>query len=131
MSTEDIDHALTWFRFALEDLAAARTGSDGRTLPRIVAFHARGAAEKALKAALVLSAADPPRTDDLEQLRRALPVDSRARRKPPDLTRLSGYGFQAQYPSAGLPVLAIDSATAVRQATIVVRLVREAYRAME
>lgn len=50
--------ALMWLGYALGDLAAAR-GQPGRHVrPRIVAFHAQQAAEKALKAALALSGID-------------------------------------------------------------------------
>ena len=53
-------------------------------------------AEKALKAALVLSTVEPPRTHDLEDLRRRLPEDWRVRRSPRDLARLSVHGVESR-----------------------------------
>jgi HEPN domain-containing protein len=128
MSDEDEADAVTWLRYAMGDLAAARAQPGRRVRPRIVAFHAQQAAEKALKAALVLSDIDPPRTHDLEDLRNALPADWAAKRAPRDLARLSRYGVVVRYPDDLTPVTAIESATAVRQAIAVVQSIRDGFR---
>lgn len=125
MSDERGRDALAWLSYALGDLAAARSKPGKHVRPRIVAFHAQQAAEKALKGALVLSDVDPVRTHDLEDLRTALPPDWVVKRKPGSLARLSRYGVVVRYPDDVTPVNAIQSAVAVRQAIAVVRSVRE------
>jgi HEPN domain-containing protein len=120
----DIRHdAVTWLGFAMGDLEHARSGRGAR--PRIVAFHAQQAAEKALKAALVMAEVDPPRTHDLEDLRGRLPADWHVVKHPADLTKLSTFAVDSRYPDDVTPVSAMEAATAVRQAMAVVRLVTE------
>ncbi len=122
---DEREDALTWLGFALAGLAAARSQSGRRVRPRIVAFHAQQAAEKAIKAALVLSDITPVRSHDLDELRNALPNDWWVKRRPVHLTRLSGYGVAIRYPDDVTPITPLQSATAVRQAMAVVRIIRE------
>ena len=118
--------ALIWLSFAVGDLEAARSHGGRRAAPpRIVAFHGEQAAEKAIKAALVLSGVDPPRTHDLNDLRNRLPDGWGVKRSPRDLGRLSTFATASRYPDNVAPVRPVDAATAVRQAMVVVRLVRE------
>lgn len=125
MSGDVEAEALRWLGFALGDLEAARSQPGRHVRPRIVAFQAQQAAEKALKAALILEGLEPRRTHDLDDLRDRLPSDWRVKRRMPDLGRLSDYAAESRYPDDLRPVTAIQSATAVRQASAVVRLVRE------
>ena len=92
---------------------------------RIVAFHAQQAAEKALKAALVLDGIHPPPKHDLDELRVLLPPAWRVKKHPRSLTRLADYGVDAKYPDHAIQVRPADAGVAVRQAIAVVRLVRE------
>lgn len=124
-SDEQRRDALTWLGYALGDLALARSKPGRDMRPRHVAFQAQQAAEKALKAALILDGVEPPRTHDLDELRGLLPQGWRARRRPASLSRLSDYAADTRYPDSLIPVDAIQSATAVRQAIAVVRSVRE------
>jgi HEPN domain-containing protein len=78
-----------------------------------------------LKAALILEGIEPRRTHDLDDLRNRLPDDWRVKRRMPNLGRLSDYAAESRYPDDMTPVTAIQSATAVRQAIVVVRLVCE------
>ena len=117
--------ALTWLGYALGDLEAARSQPGRHVRPRIVAFNAQQAAEKALKAALALSRIDVPKTHDLDDLRRRLPPDWRVKRRPADLSSLSDLAVDSRYPEDIAPVTPLQSATAVRQAIAIVRLVRE------
>jgi HEPN domain-containing protein len=123
--SDDEEFAREWFSFALGDLRAARAGPNATMRPRIVAFHAQQAAEKALKAALVIEGIRPPATHDLEELRRKLPGTWKVRRTPADLSRLGDYGVDAKYPDNAIQVRPADAAVAVRQAIAVVRHVRE------
>ena len=125
MSGEAEAEALRWLGFALGDLEAARSRPGRHIRPRIVAFQAQQAVEKALKAALILEGVEPRRTHDLDDLRDRLPDDWRVKRRMPELGRLSDYAAESRYPDDMTPVTAVQSATAVRQAIAVVRLVCE------
>lgn len=114
-----------WLAYALGDLEAARSQPGRRVRPRIVASLAQQAAEKAIKAALVLDGSDPPRVHDLDDLRNRLASRWRVRRRFPDLARLSRYASESRYPDDIEPVTPIQSATAVRQAAAIVRSIRE------
>ena len=127
MSGETEAEALRWLGFALGDLEAARSRPGRRVRPRIVAFQAHQAVEKALKAALILEGIEPRRTHDLDDLRDRLPDDWRVKRRMPELGRLSDYAAESRYPDDMTPVTAVQSATAVRQAIAVVRLVCEEF----
>ncbi len=125
MGDDRVEDALVWLAYALGDLEAARSQRGRRVRPRIVANLAQQAAEKALKAALVLDGADPPRSHDLDDLRNRLQSRWRVKTRFPDLARLSRYAAESRYPDDIEPVRPIQSATAVRQAASIVRLVRE------
>lgn len=125
MSDERERDARMWLGYALGDLEAARAQPGRHVRPRIVAFNAQQAAEKALKAALTLAGIEAPRTHDLDDLRNRLPTDWRARQGPRDLASLSDFAVDSRYPDDFAPVTPLQSATAVRQAIAVIRRVRE------
>ena len=66
-----------WIRRARSDLIVAGLTEDERIAPEILVFHAQQAAEKALKALLVLRQIEFPRTHDIGLLL--------------DLCRVAGY----------------------------------------
>ena len=112
--------AQRWLRFAAEDLdAARRLLADRSSAPRHVCWHSQQAAERALKAALVLEGIDFPFTHDLNALRNLLPDSWPVRA---DLADLTGWAVQARYPgewpepSAGDAVRAESEARAVHNA---------------
>lgn len=125
MDDEQAEDALRWLAYALGDLDAARSQPGRRVRPRIVANLAQQAAEKALKAALVVDGTDAPKSHDLDDLRNRLGSGWRVQRRFPDLARLSRYATESRYPDDIDAVTPIQSATAVRQAVAVVRIVRE------
>jgi HEPN domain-containing protein len=125
MSADREHAARSWLAFAMGDLEASRSRRGKPVPPRIIAFNAQQAVEKALKAALVLAGIEPPRTHDLDELRDLLPATWRITRRFPDLARLSGYSVEARYPDDISPVSPLQAANAVRQAIAIVRLVRE------
>lgn len=123
MSDDRIADARFWLGIAREDLNASRARPGRHLRPRHVASLAQQAAEKALKAAVVLADRTPPKSHDLEQLRAMLPDNWRARRHPANLETLSSYGVRARYPDNVIQITAIESAVAVRQAIAVLRAV--------
>ena len=125
MDDERVEDAQMWLAYAFGDLEAARSQPGRRVRPRIVANLAQQAAEKAIKAAIVLDGADPPKSHDLDDLRNRLQSRWRVKRRFPDLARLSTYANEGRYPDDIAPVTPIQSATAVRQAVAVVRSIRE------
>jgi HEPN domain-containing protein len=125
MDDERVEDALRWLAYALGDLEGARSQPGRHVRPRIVANLAQQAAEKAIKAALVLDGGDPPKSHDLDDLRNRLQPRWHVKRRFPDLARLSRYAAESRYPDDIEPVKPIHSATAVRQAAAVVRTIRE------
>lgn len=120
-----MDQALTWFSYALGDLAAARSHLATGSRPRIIAFHANRAAKNALIAALVFVEIDPPRTDDVEDLRVAMPSAWGDATAHALISRLARFGTTIAYPGPGTAVTRRESAGAVRDASAVLTLVQE------
>lgn len=91
--------ARRWLRFAAEDLAAAqRLREQERFVPRHVCWLAQQAAEKALKAALILEGVDFPFRHDLDALRNLLPEGWSVKDEYPDLSELTEWAVEARYP---------------------------------
>lgn len=91
--------AVEWLRRAEVDLLTARMLSARRESlePWVVAFHAQQAAEKSIKAALVIEQVRIPRTHELERLAALLQTDWGL----PDDTRLaemSRFAVVGRYP---------------------------------
>lgn len=124
MNVEHAAEALRWLSFAIGDLEAARSHGGRHVRPRIVAFEAQQAAEKALKAALIVEGLEPRRTHDLEDLRDRLPPGWRVKTRVASLARLSDYAAESRYPDDLDPVTPIQAATAVRQAIAIVDSIR-------
>jgi HEPN domain-containing protein len=124
MSDDRIADALVWLEFAQDDLEACRSKPGRHFRPRHVANLAQQAAEKALKAVIILSDQTPPKDHDLERLRTMIPEGWRSKRYPADLTRLSDYGVRARYPDNAIQVTPLESAVAVRKAVAVMKAVR-------
>jgi HEPN domain-containing protein len=125
MSVEHAAEALRWLSYAIGDLEAARSHGGRHVRPRIIAFEAQQAAEKALKAALILDGIEPRRTHDLEDLRDRLPDGWAVKGRIRSLARLSDYAAESRYPDDLDPVTPIQSAVAVRQAIAVLKSIRE------
>jgi HEPN domain-containing protein len=112
LDPEHVEAALTWLRYADEDLALAEQA----LVPRLACSLAQQAAEKALKAALVVRATDFPRTHDLVRLRRLLPASSPAAGEAPDLGTLSQLATEARYPGDWDEPVAEEAAEALAAA---------------
>ena len=91
--------ARRWLRFAREDLRAAETlAADPDAAARLVCTLAQQAAEKALKALLVLQDIDPPRTHNVQLLADLVPRAGRVADVEADLARLSLWAVESRYP---------------------------------
>jgi HEPN domain-containing protein len=96
---ENASEALRWLRFAREDLAGAeRLLALGDATPRHVCWFAQQAAEKALKAALILEGVEVPFWHNLNALRNLLPAGWAVTRVHPDLAELTQWAVEARYP---------------------------------
>lgn len=96
---EPQSEARRWLRFAQEDLREAERILASRDfVPRHVCWFAQQAAEKALKAGLVLEGIDFPYRHDLDALRNLLPPGWSVREEHPDLAELTAWAVEARYP---------------------------------
>ena len=111
------DEARRWFRFATEDLnVAQRLLIEDEAPSRHACSLAQQAAEKALKAALVLEGIDFPFRHDLDALRQLLPETWSVRRTHPDLAQLTQWSVEARYPGHWQEATATDAERAVSEA---------------
>jgi HEPN domain-containing protein len=118
-----------WLELAFEDLAAARyLAADPTLAARLAAGHAQQAAEKALKAVIVASGREPPRSHDLVALAHgaqgvvSLTVDEDA------LRSLTDAHMQSRYPEPRDP--GIDAAAASSLVEIAALLVAQVQGAL-
>lgn len=115
--SEFVDEARHWLRFATEDLdVAQRLLAVDEAPPRHACALAQQAAEKALKAALVLEGIDFPFRHDLDALRNLLPDTWSVRRTHTDLAQLTEWAVEARYPGDWQEATATDAEQAVSQA---------------
>jgi len=86
-------------RFAQEDLRVAeRLLASPDSVPRHVCWFAQQAAEKSLKAGLVLEGIEFPFRHDLDGLRNLLPPGWSVKEAYPDLGELTAWAVEARYP---------------------------------
>ena len=114
-----------WLRFAESDLEIAEAGASGRVMLEMLCFHAQQAVEKSIKAVLLATGVEFPRTHNLKTLLELVPP---AVPRPPDLNRaagLSDYAVVARYPGEHEPVTEDEYREALRLAEAVVRWARE------
>jgi HEPN domain-containing protein len=122
---EVLFHVRRWVAKADDDLdAAARLLASDSGLFAIIGFHAQQAAEKYLKALLVLGAVPFPRTHDLTGLRALLPAGQVPALADLPLELLSRFSVEERYPGDADPLTPAE----VRTALATAHLVREAVR---
>ncbi len=93
------DQARRWLRWADEDLFAARhSANDVEVASRVACSLAQQAAEKAIKALVVSSDLDPPRTHNLLRLARMLAEETADRLFVLDLEDLTRWAIEGRYP---------------------------------
>jgi hypothetical protein len=74
-----------------------------RASPSRAAYLIQQASEKLVKAALVASQIDPPRTHDIEGLSKSLPADSIWRERFEALQQFTPFAFAFRYPGEDVP----------------------------
>ena len=108
-----------WLRWANEDLVAAEhSAADAEIAPRVACGLAQQAAEKAVKALLVASDMDPPKSHNLLRLARMLSVEQARLLLEVDLEELTRWAIEGRYPED------LDEATST-DATRAVGLARQ------
>ena len=112
-----VHEALRWLRFSEEDLnVASRLMTGIPTAPRHACWLSQQAAEKALKAGLVLDEVEFPFTHDLDALRNLLPGSWSVRDTHPDLAELTEWAVETRYPGDWPEHTDADATRAVSQA---------------
>jgi HEPN domain-containing protein len=116
MSSPDpvVTEALRWLRYCNDDLdAASRLMTGTPTSPRHACWLSQQAAEKALKAALILDEVDFPFIHDLDRLRNLLPTGWAVHDTHSDLAELTEWAVESRYPG-GWPEPTDDDASRAR-----------------
>ncbi len=115
-----------WLAYARSDLDAGYALlRNPDHYPRQVCFLAQQAAEKALKAALVLLEIEFPFTHDLDRLRDLLPEGWRVKSEHPDLADLTIWAIQARYPGDMPEVVEADARAALQTAAAIYQTISE------
>ena len=91
--------AIKWMRFAERDLDQTNKGID----PYLVCWLSQQAAEKAIKAGLVLESVQFPRSHDLNQLRDLLPSGWSLPNTHSNLAELTDWASDQRYPRTLVP----------------------------
>ncbi len=99
VSPEVLAEAQRWMRYSREELALAKViASDEHSPARLVCWHSQQAAEKALKAVLILGGIVFPRTHNLVALRALLPAAFSEGMDVTELAELTQWGTESRYP---------------------------------
>ncbi len=109
--------AKRWLIYAQSDLDAAQVLMQSHeAYPRQICFLAQQAAEKSLKAILVLLELKFPYTHDLDHLREIIPPGWRVKDAFPKLYALSIWAIDARYPDDMPDVVEADAQEALQLA---------------
>jgi HEPN domain-containing protein len=116
MNTPEAD-VRRWLVYARSDLEAAQVLlQKPEGYPRQICFLAQQAAEKVIKAALIMVDVSVPRIHDLDGLRNLLPEGWRVKVEHPDLGFLSVWAVEARYPGDSPEATETDARTSLQQA---------------
>lgn len=123
------NEALRWLQFSKEDLDVARRLISGiPTAPRHACWLSQQAAEKALKAALVLEGVEFSFTHDLDALRNSLPDSWTIRTTHADLAELTEWAVETRYPGDWPQPTNADAARAESEARSVYESISAGFR---
>ncbi len=118
--------AKRWLAYARSDLNAGfALLRVPEHYPRQACFLAQQAAEKALKAILVLLEIEFPFTHDLDRLRDLLPEGWRVKSKQPDLADLTIWAVEARYPGDMPDVVEAEAQHALQLAEAVYQTIAD------
>ena len=126
---QSLQAGLQWLEAAQEDIDVAQLLVRDGVAYRSICYHSQQAAEKALKAGLVIDGKSPPRTHNLETLRRLMMRDGNWGQLNPnwDLQRLTDWEASGRYPDPNPPPTAEEAMTMLALAQDVVRVVTEQF----
>ena len=116
---EAASEARRWLRYALDDLEIAGQMARDAARPRYVCWFSQQAAEKALKAVLVLEGIEFPYIHDLQRLRNLFPDAWPEGAGSDVLARLTAWGSESRYPGDWPEPTADDAASAEADARAV------------
>jgi HEPN domain-containing protein len=120
----ELTEAARWLRWADEDfLLAQHTAADLDTVARGACVWAHQAAEKALKALLVLCDVDPPKIHDLDRLTQRLPNNEGDIFSSIELPELTRWAIEGRYPDDADEATHGDALTAIALAKQVLDIV--------
>lgn len=123
--TDRSDIARRWLRWAGEDLALAEhTAADPAVVARGACVWAHQAAEKALKALLILRDIDPPKLHDLDRMAQRLPDDEGRAFATIELQELTRWSIEGRYPADLDEATQADAQQAIAVARKVLDVVR-------
>lgn len=126
----NVPESKRWLVYARSDLDAAHALlRDPDHYPRQVCFLAQQAAEKALKAVLVLLEIEFPFTHDLDRLREMAPTGWRVKTAFPNLYALSIWAVEARYPGDMPQVVEADAHEALHTAEAVYQTIADDWQA--
>ena len=121
--------AVRWLRYAAEDLELGESlAADGIFASRYACLHFQQAAEKALKAALVLDGIAFSYTHDLDELCDLMPDNWFLSDDRPDLSSLSNLAVETRYPGEWAERTAEDARRAGADARLAFSLVDAGFR---
>lgn len=116
----DAKEAARWLTYAEDDLRLAQAIlAMTNVKPGQACYHSQQAGEKALKAVLIIAGVPVPRTHDLTELGKLVPVGWRSAGLPRiDLSTLTRWAIEARYPDVvgAVEATAADADDAVRLA---------------
>lgn len=125
---ETAPEARRWLRSARDDLRIVGMAlTADPPVPGAACFHSQQAAEKALKAALVLEGIEFPYVHDLRRLRNLLPAGWPGEPSNVALQRLTEWGAESRYPSDWPELGDADAASAAVDAQAVYDAITSAF----
>ena len=121
--------AIRWLRYASEDIEMAeRLAMDGTVSPRYACWHFQQAAEKALKAALVLEGIAFSYACELNELCALMPDSWFLGEERPDLSYMAEWAVETRYPGQWAEQAAEDARRAGADARLAFSLVDAGFR---
>lgn len=122
----NVPETTRWLNYAQSDLDAAQTLLQAHaSYARQICFHAQQAAEKAIKAILILLEIKFPYTHDLDHLREIVPPGWRVKTAYPKLYGLSIWAVEARYPDDMPDIVEAEAREALQQAQAIYTLIKE------